>query len=115
MNEPVRILIVEDDETAAATVARVLERAGYEVRREASGSEATKTAASWQPACILVDRRLPDVDGLVVARRLRRAAKARVVVMSGDPPLDRDVRGIDAYLLKPVDVRVLLGAVAGSA
>jgi DNA-binding response OmpR family regulator len=115
MTTKTRILVVEDDDLAAATVSRILERAGHEVRREGNTTGALATAKAWQPACVLVDRRLPDGDGLALARRLRRSGQARVVVMSGDPPAQGDRRGVDGYLLKPADVRAVLEAIAGSA
>lgn len=107
------MLVVEDDELAATTVTRILERAGHDVRRERTSTGGLVAAKEWEPDVVLLDRRLPDGDGLALAKALRRSRpRPRLVVMSGDPLDDAEARQVDAHLLKPATVRDLLDAVA---
>ncbi|MBV8302646.1 MAG: response regulator [Acidimicrobiia bacterium] len=93
---------------------RILGRGGYEARWERTSGLALETAKDWSPDVVLLDRRLPDGDGLALARRLRRQQpRPRVVVMSGDPLDAAEQRLVDAHLLKPATVRAVLDAVAG--
>jgi len=109
-----RVLVVEDDEMAATTVLRILERGGHDGRWERTTSAALDLARAWKPHVVLLDRRLPDGDGLDLARTLRaELPSARLVVMSGDPLHPGEDQDVDAHLLKPATVKGLLEAIAG--
>ena len=69
-----RVLIVEDEDTIAVPLAEGLEREGFEVARAANGAEAL---AAPEPDIVLLDLRLPDMDGLDVCRRLRERSRCR--------------------------------------
>lgn len=101
-----RILLIEDEpELAAATVTR-LSREGYVVDRVASLGEAIEAVRSAQYRAVLLDRRLPDGDGLslLAVLRTRPAAPPAIVLTALDDIPDR-VAGLDAgaedYLIKP--------------
>ena len=106
------VLIVDDNEKNRKLAREVLRAAGLRTLEAAGGNEAIALAAKCRPDVILLDLRLPDMDGTDVARRLRsRAATGRipVVALSASPNLGGSDRllaaGFDGYLQKPIDVR----------
>ena len=105
-----RVLVVEDEAVAAATMRRVLARAGHEVRTAATCAEALTAVTTWQPDLVFLDRQLPDGDGLEVAAALKHVhGVARVVLLTGDV-FAPDHDAVDAVLVKPIGVRTLLAA-----
>jgi CheY-like chemotaxis protein len=113
--EPVRVVVVDDDRDGAATMAALLECEGYAVRMAHDGLHALPTIEQWQPRCVLLDIDLPGLDGYDIARRLRRSHPDHgmlLIATSGwTRPEDREtaaVCGFDHFLAKPVDVDALL-------
>jgi DNA-binding response OmpR family regulator len=85
------ILIIDDDESVTHTFARILTLEGYKVFTAANGSAGLKQAEAGRPDAIILDLRMPIVDGLVFLRRLRANALHRetpVAVVTGDFFLD---------------------------
>jgi DNA-binding response OmpR family regulator len=109
-----RVLVVDDDDLAGSTVVRILERSGYEVCRDRTIAGARTSIADWRPDVVVLDRRLPDGDGLSLARSVHKEhERPRLIVMTGDVLTAAEQRCVDAYLQKPADVRSLLAAVDG--
>jgi two-component system response regulator RegX3 len=104
-----RVLIVEDEDAIAEPLAEGLEREGYEVRRAATGAEAL---AADEVDVVLLDLRLPDVDGYTVCRELRSRSDVPIIILSArGEEVDRIVGlelGADDYLVKPFGFRELL-------
>jgi two-component system cell cycle response regulator DivK len=105
------VLIVDDNEKNRKLARDVLRAAGLRTVEAAEGNEAIALAAKCRPDVILLDLRLPDMDGTEVARGLRgRAATERIpiVALSASPHVGgRDrllAAGFDGYLQKPIDV-----------
>jgi two-component system cell cycle response regulator DivK len=105
------VLVVDDDPTNRKLAQDVLGRAGLRTIAAASGGEAIAAAREWLPDVILLDLRLPDMDGRDVARELRDdvlTAAIPVVALSGLRQVDRGERllaeGFRGYLEKPIDV-----------
>jgi two-component system phosphate regulon response regulator OmpR len=105
----VRILLVEDDDGIALPLVKGLEREGYDVDRVANGAGAL---AHEGADLVLLDLRLPDLDGFEVCRRLRSASTVPIIVVSArGEEADRVIGlelGADDYLAKPFDPRELL-------
>lgn len=101
---PAEVLIVEDDADIAALLARRIGRRGHLARVAATGSSALAQAGAHPPDLVLLDLRLPDMDGWEVLDRLRdHEALAQVpvlVVSMVEEDLDDD-HGVDAYVTKP--------------
>jgi CheY-like chemotaxis protein len=116
----VRVLIVEDHDDVASTMALLLRTLGYDVRHARDGAEALTTARDFLPAVVLLDIGLPDMDGYEVARRLRQEAElatTRLVALSGfdgDEPRARQA-GFDHQLVKPVQFDLLREILAHAA
>jgi len=76
------VLIVDDHPSFRASARRMLEGAGYEVIGEAAnGAEALRAARELAPEVILLDVRLPDLDGFAVARRITGCAPGSAVIL----------------------------------
>ena len=107
-----RVLIVEDEETIAEPLAEGLRREGFEVERAASGAEALAAPAV---DLVLLDLRLPDLDGLDVCRELRaRSSVPIIVVTARGEEADRVVGlelGADDYVVKPFGLRELIARI----
>lgn len=117
MTTPIRVLVVDDAELARTTLRAILGRAGHDVRLAGSVGEAWRELETWGPDCVVLDHRLPDGDGAVLAQEIRHHpvhGDLRLVLMSGDP-LPADVVSVaDVFLLKPARARDVLSAVSGS-
>lgn len=105
-----RILVVEDNPDAAATMRDFLELSGHEVELASSGTDGVKAARDFHPEIVLCDLGLPGMDGFQVAAALRRdpdTASARLIAVTGygreeDRRRSREA-GFDLHLTKPVD------------
>ena len=108
----VKILVVEDEDAIAEPLAEGLRREGLEVERAATGQEALDAA---EPDLVLLDLRLPDVDGLEVCRRLRERSRVPIIVVSArGEEVDRVVGlelGADDYVVKPYSLRELVARI----
>jgi DNA-binding response OmpR family regulator len=108
----VRILLVEDDPSLAASAADGLRAQGFDVDHVGTGAAALEAAAAPDlPDVVLLDLGLPDIDGQEVCRRIRSTSDLPVIVVSarGDEA-DRVIAlelGADDYLTKPYGMREL--------
>ncbi|WP_313668217.1 response regulator transcription factor [Sandarakinorhabdus sp.] len=107
------ILCVEDDATMAEHVAQGLREAGYHVDIAGTGTLGLELAMAGHYAAIVLDRMLPELDGLTVLSRLREAGnRTPVLVLSALASLDERVKGLragsDDYLTKPFELAELL-------
>lgn len=114
-----RILLIEDNALNRELAADVLRAAGYEVLESASAEEGVRLAATNAPDLVLLDIRLPGMDGFEAIGRLRndpRTAGIPVVAltaqaMKGDAEAAR-AAGFAGYITKPVNTRSLAADVA---
>jgi DNA-binding response OmpR family regulator len=107
-----RVLIVEDEQPIAEPLAEGLRREGFEVEWTATGTAALEAA---EPDVVLLDLRLPDMDGLDVCRAIRARSDVPIIIVSarGDEP-DRVVGlelGADDYVVKPFGLRELIARI----
>ena len=89
-----KILIVDDDEGVTQTFARMLRLEGYQVRTAVSAETGLREAEQSHPDAIILDLRMPLVDGLGFLRRLRSRddqRKTPVAIVTGDYFLDETV------------------------
>ena len=106
------ILIVDDNEQNAKLARDVLRAAGFRTIEAVTGAEAIVRAIYDRPAVILMDIRLPDMDGAVVARQLKgdpRTTGIPIVALTALASQGADEwsvdAGFDGYLEKPIHVR----------
>ncbi len=113
---PAKILLVDDDAGVIRLLKRYLVDRGFAVIHADNGSEALLLVRESQPDLILVDARMPGLDGLSVCRVLKKEADCRhipIVIMSGTLVEEQDVLagfagGADDYVAKPFSLPVLL-------
>ena len=107
-----QILIVEDDDAIAKPLAAGLEREGFDVTRVSNGEDALEAAL---PDLVLLDLRLPGMDGTEVCRRLRARSDVPIIVVTAKgEEVDRVVGlelGADDYIVKPFGFRELLARI----
>jgi two-component system CheB/CheR fusion protein len=115
---PLRVLVVDDNDDAAAAVGQLMEILGHEVALAHDGSAALAAANAAPPDLILLDIGLPGMEGYEVAARLRAAGhtRAALVALTGygredDVRRSRDA-GFDHHLVKPVDLAQLERVIA---
>ncbi len=107
------VAIVDDDAAIRTALGRALRMENYDVELFEDGSSALRAVQLRAPDAIVLDLQLPDIDGLEVCRRIRRAGDATPILMltARDAVNDRveglDV-GADDYLVKPFDLAELL-------
>jgi two-component system cell cycle response regulator DivK len=113
-----RILIVEDNEKNMKLFRDVLQASGYATLEAATGEAALELAREHRPALVLMDVRLPGIDGVDALALLRgdeRTAATPVLALTAQAMRgDRErflASGFDGYLAKPVDIRELLAVV----
>jgi CheY-like chemotaxis protein len=112
------LLAVEDEPRNAALLEAILGRAGYRLHVAADLAEAREFLADETPALVLLDRHLPDGDGLdliATIRGLDRTHRVPILLVSASVlPRDQAAAmdaGCDGFLAKPVRVRPLVDAV----
>ena len=112
--QPCRVLVVDDEPELRAVVAQVLSEEGYQVAEAANGAEALHALTHLQPNCVLLDMRMPVLDGWGFARELEaRHLHVPVVVMTAAQDARRwcdEIRAADC-LPKPFDLGDLLDTV----
>ena len=116
MKKPV-ILIVEDEESLVSFIAEELKYENYEVLIAADGQEALTLfdVNEERVNLLLLDWMLPKVDGLSVARKIRRRSQVPILMMTARDQVVDKVSGLDAgvddYLTKPFDIEELLARI----
>jgi len=111
-----RLLLVDDEENLRSMLEAALRHLGFEVQSAATGREALAAAVADQPAVIVLDVMLPDLDGFEVCRRLRtEGSRTPVVFLTARDGTEDKVRGLtlggDDYLVKPFSLEELVARV----
>jgi DNA-binding response OmpR family regulator len=110
----VHILVVEDEDAIADPLVAGLRREGYDVSRVGTGGDALEAPSA---DLVLLDLRLPDIDGLDVCRRLRERSRVPIIVLTArGEEADRVVGlelGADDYVVKPYGLRELIARIRG--
>jgi two-component system KDP operon response regulator KdpE len=118
MSDARHVLVVDDEPLILRALGASLGAAGYRVTTATDGASALEAAALRQPAAVVLDLRLPDIDGVEVCRRLREWTDVPVIVVSA---MDSEVEkiaaldaGADDYVTKPYSVGELLARLRAS-
>ncbi len=109
------VYLVDDDDAVRRSAGFMLKTSGYEVEAFASGVEFLKQVKQAEPGCILLDVRMPEMDGLEVQRELKAQGVAMpVIVLTGHGDVNVAVTAMKAgaldFIEKPFEKAVLLAA-----
>ncbi|WP_299029359.1 response regulator [uncultured Thermanaerothrix sp.] len=111
---PFTLLIIEDDLDVAEMLATFFKEQGYRVLTANWGEDGIRTATEQLPHLVILDIRLPDIDGFEVARRLRARRRTRyipIIFLTEKRERQDKLQGLqleaDDYITKPFDIREL--------
>jgi two-component system response regulator MprA len=107
-----RVLVVDDEPAVRRALERALRLDDYDVELAADGQEALDALAASSPDAVVLDVMMPGVDGLEVARRMRRAGdRTPILMLTARDAIDERVTGLDVgaddYLVKPFALKEL--------
>ena len=116
MTERKLIHIIDDEDAIRRSAGFMLKTSGYAVETWASGADFLKDARNAEHGCILLDIRMPEIDGLEVQRQLaERGIAMPIVIMTGHGDVSIAVRAMKAgavdFLEKPFEKAALIGAI----
>ena len=116
-----KILVADDDDTVVEVIRDILEEKfeDIELKTACDGYEALITTGSFDPDLLILDMRMPRIDGLEVCRRLREndaiSGKMKILAMTAHSEAYNKEKVLDAgaddYLMKPVDLETLLESI----
>jgi CheY-like chemotaxis protein len=109
-----RILVVDDDLGGAYSLARIIKQMGHAVETATSGAAAIEMARRLRPDVIFLDLRMPDMDGVTVAEKLRAEGFDAQIIAATAYGSDDDRQrtasaGFKAHLVKPIEPKSLQG------
>ncbi|MFQ5414646.1 MAG: response regulator [Phycisphaerae bacterium] len=115
-----RVLVVDDDEAIVDMFTELLERDGrFEIRTATTGYDAGLTTEQFRPDIILLDYKLPDINGTAVCRTIRANPKyehIRIIVISGvadpDEVAELKTAGADDFVRKPFEIDAVIARMA---
>ncbi len=115
MPDPLRVLVVDDEQALAKVVASYLAREGFTVDLAYDGPSAVAAAREHHPDLVVLDVMLPGFDGIEVCRQLRVFSDAYIIMLTArDEEVDKVVGlsvGADDYLVKPFSPREMIARV----
>ncbi len=111
-----KVLVVDDWQDGAESLAMLLDLAGYETATAYNGEQAVEVAKRFEPDTVILDINMPVMDGLQAARALRQSLPNRDLVLVALTALDRESSlgtssDFDLYLQKPCDTNLLLNLI----
>jgi len=113
--KPIQVLIVDDDAEIRDVVTHEVRQQGWTAVEAASEADLVVALREGTPDIILLDIRLPDQDGLTIARRLRATSAIPIIMLTGmGSDIDRIVGlelGADDYVVKPFNPRELVARI----
>jgi DNA-binding NtrC family response regulator len=116
LDKHAKILVVDDDENIRNTMKTILEDEGYLVDLAATGSEAVQKTMKSAYNVALLDIRLPDMEGVELLKLIKDTVpRTRKIMVTGYPSMQNAIAALnknaDAYMIKPIDIEILLNTV----
>ncbi|BAH43585.1 MULTISPECIES: response regulator [Brevibacillus] len=116
MRQHYRVIIIDDDPITRMDLVEMLQEQGYNVVAEGkNGKEAVRLTQMWNPHLIIMDVKMPIMDGLTATGIIREHSDAAILLLTAysqkDMVMQAKAKGICAYLVKPVMEEELLPAV----
>jgi two-component system OmpR family response regulator len=115
MNDTLRVLVVDDEQSITDAVATALRYEGFETREAATGRIAEKAIDEFRPDLVVLDVMLPDLDGFAIARRLRDGRqRTPVIFLTAKDATEDKLEGLavgDDYVTKPFSLAEMVARV----
>ncbi|USG63356.1 response regulator [Brevibacillus ruminantium] len=116
MRQRYKILVIDDEPITRMDIREMLQEEGYDVVAEGkNGKEAIELTQKWKPNLIIMDVKMPVMDGLKASRIIRNTSNSAVLLLTaysaGEMIAEAECAGVCAYLVKPVSEEELLPAV----
>jgi len=113
---PIRVLVVDDEVDFATALATRLQRRGFSAAAAFSGADAVRSVEEGQFDVVLLDLKMPGMDGLATLREVRRVApQVRIIVLTGHGTVRTGIEGMqigaEDFLQKPADIETLSTAI----
>jgi DNA-binding NtrC family response regulator len=113
MMEKMRIMLVDDEERFLQTTKKLLERKGYRVATALSGSEALDSLQREDIQVVILDVKMPGMDGMATLKAIKnRHPLVEVIMLTGHATVESAVEGLKSgaadYLMKPTDIEDLI-------
>ena len=116
MTNPIRVFLIDDERIFVESLTKVLKKRGMEVQAAFDGPSALKQLSVEEPDVVVLDLRMPGMDGLAVLKEIRAMdSQTPVILLTGHLDIDRVVqvmdKGVALVLLKPCPVETLVSAI----
>lgn len=113
MKKELKIMLVDDEERYLETTRKLLEKKGYHAETASSGSEALKRMSEQTVHVVILDVKMPQMDGHETFREIKkRHPLVEVIMLTGHATVESAIEGLKAgafdYLMKPADVDALI-------
>lgn len=113
MKKTLKILMIDDEEEFLSTMTRRMERRGHTTRHATTCAAGIKILGEWTPDAMILDVKLPDMDGLECLREIKhRWPQLPVILLTGHASVRAGVEGVaygaSDYCLKPVEFEHLI-------
>lgn len=110
-----KILLIEDNNNIIKVISLLLKQEGFEMKVEEDGVSGVETALEWEPDLILLDIKLPKMNGFIVCETLRdneKTENTKIIIISAKAE-EEDIQkandlGADEYMIKPLEPNELL-------
>jgi DNA-binding NtrC family response regulator len=111
--EQMRMMLVDDEERFLSTTKKLLVRKGYEVLTASSGGEALEALATQTIHVVILDVKMPGMDGVTTLKEIKkRFPLVEVIMLTGHATVESAVDGLKSgatdYLMKPADIDELI-------
>jgi len=111
--EEMKIMLVDDEERFLSTTKKLVERKGYEVLTATSGTEALETLKHHIIHVVILDVKMPGLDGVATLKEIKRLFPVvEVIMLTGHATVESAVDGLKSgafdYVMKPCDINDLL-------
>jgi DNA-binding response OmpR family regulator len=109
------VLVVDDDKHILRMMQLVLEMEGYKVINAVDGESALEIFETQSPELVLLDIKIPGIDGYTVCRRIREFSQVPIIMITAKGEVEEKAEGLDAgaddYITKPFSVRELMARI----
>ncbi|MFI5658020.1 response regulator transcription factor [Streptomyces sp. NPDC051684] len=115
---PVRVLVVDDEQSITELLSMALRYEGWQLRTASDGAGAVQTAREFRPDAVVLDMMLPDMDGLSVLGRMRRELpEIPVLFLTAKDAVEDRIAGLtaggDDYVTKPFSLEEVVARLRG--